>query len=52
MITAFVTVFDTKVFNCTDPTWLAGTGLLTTTGKPTKIATIEIFDKTHGPRFS
>jgi len=28
-----------------------GTALLTATGKPIKIATIEIFDKTHGPRF-
>jgi len=37
--------------NCWNPTWLAGTGLLTTTGKPTEIATIEIFDKTHGLRF-
>ena len=33
------------------PTWLAGTGLSTTTGKPTEIATIEIFGKTYGLRF-
>jgi len=37
--------------NCWNPTWLAGTGLLTATGKPTEIATIEIFDKTYGLRF-
>jgi len=29
---------------------LAGTGSLSATGKPTEIATIEIFDKTHGLR--
>jgi len=28
-----------------------GIGLLTAEGKPTEIATIEIFDKTHGLRF-
>jgi len=28
-----------------------GTGLLTATGKPTEIATLEIFNKTHGLRF-
>jgi len=33
------------------PAWLAGTGLLTATGKPIKIATIDIFDKTHDLRF-
>jgi len=37
--------------NYWNPTWLAGTGLSTTTGKPTEIATIEIFDKTYGLRF-
>ena len=37
--------------NCWNLTWLAGTGLLTATGKPTEIATIEIFDTTHGLRF-
>jgi len=31
--------------------WLAGTGLLTATGKPIEIATIEVFDITHGLRF-
>jgi len=30
---------------------MAGTGLLTVTGKPTEIVTIEIFDKTHDLRF-
>ena len=34
--------------NCWNSTWLAGTGLLTATGKPTEF---EIFDKTHGLRF-
>ena len=38
--------------NCWNPTWLAGTWLLTATGKPTQITTIEIIDKTHGLRFS
>ena len=37
--------------NWWNPTWLAGTGLWTATGKPTAIATIEIFDKSHGLRF-
>ena len=37
--------------NCWNPTWLAGTGLLTATGKPTEMATVEIFDTTHGQRF-
>jgi len=37
--------------NCWNRTWLAGTGLLTSTGEQTEIATIEIFDKTHGLRF-
>jgi len=53
-ITAFVAAFNAKALNCTEllkPTWLAGTGLLTVTGKPTEIATIEVFDKTHGLRF-
>jgi len=36
---------------CWNPTWLAWTGLLTATGKPTEIATIEICDKTRGLRF-
>ena len=48
-ITAFVAAFDAKALNCTE--WLAGTGLLTATGKPTEIATIEIFDTKHGLRF-
>jgi len=30
---------------------MAGTGLLTATGKPAEIATIEIFNKTDGLRF-
>ena len=49
-ITAFVAAFDEKALiarNCWNLTWLAGTGLLTATGKPTEIATIEI----HGLRF-
>jgi len=53
-ITACVAAFDAKALNCTEllkPTWLAGTGLLTATGKPTEIATIEIFDKTRVLRF-
>ena len=53
-ITVFVAAFDAKALiarNCWNPTWLAGTGLLTATGKPTEIATIEIFDTTHGLRF-
>jgi len=53
-ITALVAAFDAKAFNCTEllKSYLAGrTGLLTATGKPTEIATIEIFDKTHGTRF-
>jgi len=37
---------------CWNPTCLAGTGLLTATGKPTEITTIEKFDKTHGLPFS
>ena len=37
--------------NCWNLTWLAGTELLTATGAPTEIATIEIFDTIHGPRF-
>ena len=53
-ITAFVAAFDEKrkiARNCWNPTWLAGTGLLTATGKPTEIATTEIFDTTRGLRF-
>jgi len=59
-IIAFVAAFDAKALNSTErlihlwgllPTWLAETGLLTATGKPTEIATIEIFHKTHGLRF-
>jgi len=34
-----------------NPTRLAGTGWLTATGKSTEIASIEIFEKTHVPRF-
>jgi len=37
-ITALVAAFDAKVFKCTEllkSYWLPGTGLLTTTGKPT-----------------
>ena len=37
--------------NCWNLTLLAGTGLLTTTGKPTEITTVEIFDTIHGLRF-
>jgi len=37
--------------DCWNLTWLAGTGLLTATGKPTEIATIEIFDTIQGLRF-
>jgi len=40
-----------KRWNCWNLTWLAGTGLLTATGKPTEIATIEIFDAIYGLRF-
>jgi len=36
---------------CWNPTRLAGTGWLTATSKTTEIASIEIFDKTHVPRF-
>ena len=53
-ITAFVAAFDSKALNCTEllETYLAGeNGLLTATGKPTEIATVEIFDTTHGLRF-
>ena len=53
-ITAFVAAFDAKALNCTElleSTWQAGTGLLTATGKPTEISTVEIFDTTHGLRF-
>ena len=37
--------------NCWNLTLLAGTGLLTATGKPTEITTVEIFDTIHGLRF-
>jgi len=53
-ITAFVAAFDSKALNCTEllESYLVGeNGLLSATGKPTEIATIEIFDKTHGLRF-
>ena len=53
-ITALVSVFDTKAFSCTDllKSYIAGENrILTATGKPTEIATIEIFEKTHGLRF-
>jgi len=55
-ITALVGVFDAKAFSCKDLliSYIAGDGenrILTATGKPTEIATIEIFDKTHGLRF-
>jgi len=53
-ITALVAVFDAKAFSCTDllKSYIAGENrILTATGKPTEIATIEIFDKTHGLRF-
>jgi len=48
-ITALVAAFDAKAFSCTDllKSYIAGEN----TGKPTEIATIEIFDKTHGLRF-
>jgi len=52
-ITALVAVFYAKAFSCTDllKSYLAGENrILTATGKPTEIATIEIFDKTHGLR--
>ena len=54
-ITEFVAAFDTQALNCMELliTYLAGGNrLLTATGKPTEIATIEIFDTTHGLRFS
>ena len=52
-ITAFVAAFDAKALNFTEllKSWLAGTGLLTATGKPTEIATMQIFDTIHGLRF-
>ena len=53
-ITALVAVFDAKAFSCTDllkPDIAGENRILTATGKPTEIATIEIFDKTHGLRF-
>jgi len=40
-----------KLQGIVETTWLVGTGLLTATGKPIKIATIDIFDKTHDLRF-
>jgi len=53
-ITAFVAAFDSKALKCREllQSYLAGeNGSLTATGDPTEIATIEIFDKTHGLRF-
>jgi len=53
-ITALVSAFDAKAFNCTEflKSYLAGgNGLLTATGKTTEIVTIEIFDKTLRLRF-
>jgi len=53
-ITALVAVFDAKAFSCTGllKSYIAGENrILTATGKPTEIATIEIFDKTHDLRF-
>jgi len=53
-ITALVAAFDAKAFSCTDllKSYIAGENrILTATGKPTEIATIEIFDKTHDLRF-
>ena len=49
-ITAFVAAFDAKALKCTElleSYLVGGTGLLTATGKPTEIATIEILDTTH-----
>jgi len=53
-ITAFVAAFDSKALKYREllESYLAGeNGLLTATGKPTEIATIEKFDKIHGLRF-
>ena len=52
-ITAFVAAFDAKALNCTEllESYLAGGNRITATGKPTEIATIEIFDTIHGLRF-
>ena len=53
-ITGLVAVFDAKAFSCTDllKSYIAGENrIVTATGKPTEIATIEVFDKTHGQRF-
>jgi len=53
-ITAFVAAVDSKALKCREllESYLTGeNGLLTATGEPTEIATIEIFDKTHGLRF-
>jgi len=53
-ITALVAVFDAKAFSCTDllKSYITGENrILTATGKPTEIATNEIFDNTHGLRF-
>jgi len=53
-ITALVAVFDAKAFSCTDllKSYLAGKNrILTAAGKPTEIATIEVFDKARGLRF-
>jgi len=54
-ITALVAVFDAKAFSCTDllKSYIASKNrILTATGKPTEIATIEILDKARGLRFS
>jgi len=50
-ITELVAAFDVKAFNCTDllKSYLAGGNRISNSaGKPTEIATIEIFDKAHG----
>jgi len=53
-ITAFVAAFDSKALKCAEllESYLAGENeILTATGEPTDIATIEIFDKTHDLHF-
>jgi len=53
-ITAFVAAFDAKALNCTEllESYLAGGNrIINATGKPSEIATIEIFDTTHGLLF-
>jgi len=53
-ITALVADFDAKAFSYTDllKSYIAGENMiLSATGKPTEIATVEILDKTHGLRF-